>query len=320
MATKPRQIVPGRTWFVTGRAIARQHRFVPTVEVVHTLSYCLAATMQRYSVQLHGFVWMSNHYHLVLTDLVGQMPDFMRDLNSLSSKALNALRGQRGQNFERSGYNAVIVADRERALRHCAYTEANPCRASLVDTAQAWEGLTSARLEYGDTLSVKRPDFGLWGRASRDDDAPMDPRREYYCGRIKCPEVAEFGLTCPPNQGEAIRETRARVRGQVKLLEDEARAQRSAAERSVLGMEQARQLSPKSAPTNQEQYFGKEPTVSGQDPKQRKLIEQALAEFIERYRAALDEYKAKGKALFPEGTWWMKRYLKAKCYAYCASG
>lgn len=305
---------------MTGRAVARQHRFVPSDRVVHTLGYCLAVTMQKYDVRLHGFVWMSNHYHLVLTDVLGQLPDFMRDLNSLSSKALNALRGDRGQNFDRRGYNAVIVADGVRALRHCAYTEANPCRAGLVDTAGDWEGLTSAKLDYGEKLSVERPDFGLWGPAKKGDGREESSQRELYCGRIKCPDVAEFRLTPPPALDEPEPETRQRVRSQVKQFEDEAREQRKANNQSVLGMAKVRAMTYTSAPSTQEQYFGTVPTVSGEDPRHRKAIMQALAEFVHRYRHALHEYREKGRTLFPEGTWWMRRCLNARCYAYCASG
>lgn len=321
MATKPRQILPGRTWFVTGRAIARQHRFVPEDRVVETLWYCLAVAVQKYSVQMHGFVWMSNHYHLVLTDSAAELPDFMRDLNSLISKALNAFRGVRGQNFERSGYNGVVVADGGKLLSHCAYTEANPCRAGLVDLASQWESVSSANLEYGQQVSVHRPNYGLWSQAKSSGNPDMDPTRAMHCGRIKCPEVAEFRLVRPPClNGESETVTRAEVRGRVKVLEDEARALRKKSGRSVMGMEQVKEMDFWVAPSSRESFFGTEPTVSGENAEERGAVRRGIEEFLARYKAALDEYREKGSALFPEGTWWMRRCLRTQCYAYCESG
>lgn len=321
MATKPRQIVPGRMWFVTGRALARQHRFVPKPEIVDAIWYCLAVAAQRYEVKLHGFTWMSNHYHLVLTDTAAQLPDFMRDLNSLISKAINAIRKIRGQNFERSGYNAVVVADVDRVLHHCAYTEANPCNAGLVDTARDWEGVTSARLEYGEEKTVRRPSVGLWSQAESEASEDMDKTRAWYCGRIKCPAVASFRLFPPPGQsGDSSGAERAQVRKRIEALEIKARRERELKNRSVVGMKKVREVEYTDSPSNLEAFFETEPTVSASNPEIREALKRELADFVERYRQALEEFREKGKALFPAGTWWMRRCLNVSCYAFSASG
>lgn len=261
---------------------------------METLRYCLAVAAHKYDVQLHGFVRLSNHYHIVLTDVSAQLPDFIRDMNSLIWRALNALRGIRGQNFERKGYNAVVVSDGAKMLRHCAYTEANPCRANLVDLAQAWESVTSASLEYGETVAVPRPTYGLWGQAKTGDKGNMDPNRAMHCGRIKCPEVASFRLVRPPNlSGLSDTETRAQVRAQVKEMEDSARARRKEKAYSVMDMERVKEVHYTDAPSNHEFFFGTEPTVSDEDPEKRKAVKRHLREFIKRYRHALDEFREK---------------------------
>lgn len=317
MATKPRQVLPGRTWFVTGRAIAREHRFVPTPEVAETIGYCLAVTGQKYEVALHSFVWMSNHYHLVLTDVAAQLPDFMRDLNSLISKALNATRGSFGQNFDRRGYNAIVVADLPRLLRHCAYTEANPCLAHLVEHAEEWEGISSAKLEYGETMIFRRPKHGLWGQPQ----GPKDQKRSMYCGRIKCPEVARIQLVQPPGIGdEKARHTRAQVRSQIKSFEKQAKTERDEAKQKPLGMAKVRSFHPTDSPCNLETHFDTEPQVSCEDPALRRSIIRRIEEFISRYRASLEEYRKNKNTQFPEGTWWMKRCLNQRCYCYHPSG
>lgn len=96
----------------------------------------------------------------------------------------------------------------------------------------------------------------------------MDPHRATYCGRIKCPEVAEFRLVRPPClNGESRKVTRVQVRKRVKGLEDEARTWREKKKRSVMGMTRVRAVGFMDAPSTTESFFGTEPTVSGEGPK-----------------------------------------------------
>lgn len=297
----------------------RQHRFVPTKKIVKTMWYCLAVVAQKYRVQLHGFMWMSNHYHLALTDPCAELPDFMRDLNALISKAINAVRGMRGENFSRLSYNAVIVADDSRLLRHCAYAEANPCRAHLVDRAQQWTGVSSAKFEYGQNIEVRRPKFGLWKQSPPRERGKASRRSPNNSGRTGCPEVATMRLVPPPCMaGNSPAQLRARVRSFVRELENTARKERKHQGIAVLGMRLVRRVHHKSSPENLETYFGRIPRVSGEAPHHRASVQRKLRAFISRYRQALNEYKATGHSIFPEGTWWMRRYLNRPCYA-CSS-
>ena len=48
----------------------------------------LALFASQYGIQIHAYVVMSDHYHLVVTDTRGRMPDFQRDLNSLLARSI----------------------------------------------------------------------------------------------------------------------------------------------------------------------------------------------------------------------------------------
>ena len=119
----------------------RQFRYVPKEKVVDILWCCLAAAVAKHAVRLHEFVYMSNHLHLVLTMDDTKLPEFMKDLGSLTSRALNSLRGISGPNVE-THYNAVVVTDPQKCLEHCAYTLANPCTSHLVTRAAGWRSVT----------------------------------------------------------------------------------------------------------------------------------------------------------------------------------
>lgn len=206
---------------------------------------------------------MSNHYHLVLTDKAGELPDFMRDLNSLISRALNTLRGFRGENYEWRSYNMVVVADDLRVLQHCAYTEANPCAVDLVRYATQWGGVSSATMGYGEEVEVARPEFGLWEEGNDGHREDMEPHRAQYCGRTECPEVATLRLVRPPVAKDSSSAwVRSEVRRRVRALEYKARDKRDAKGRKVMGMKRVCKMPFRDAPTSRESYFTAEPSVS----------------------------------------------------------
>ncbi len=83
---------------------------------------------------------MSNHLHIVLTDTLGELSNFMCQFLGPLAKALNALDETRGQVFERR-YSAIEIVDDEALLDRIAYTVTNPAAANLVRTVEAWDGL-----------------------------------------------------------------------------------------------------------------------------------------------------------------------------------
>lgn len=299
---------------MTGRAIDRQFRFVPDEETVQTIQYCLGLTLRDYSVQLHAFVWMSNHYHLVLTDVEGELPDFMRDLNSKISRALNAQRKIRGQNFARESYNLVVPADEDAILRHCVYTEANPCAADLVERATDWEGLSSAGMDYGEELTVHRPNFGLWSPIALEQD--MDQTRARYRGSSDAPEKVTIRLVRPPcMQRASAKKVRKTIRAEVRSAEARASKDRQSENRRVLGMAKVKATYFKDSPEQAEAMFQSEPLVSGKDPEARQAIQHAYETFVHLYRQAWLAFKRNRDIVFPHGTWWMRKRLNANCAA-----
>lgn len=103
---------------------------------------------------------MSNHAHFCITDNKGVLPSFVEKMNSLIARQLNALRGEKGTNFEK-GYSDLDILDSDSLADLCAYTLANPCEAGLVSTAAAWKGVSTYHMEYNKPFTVKRPNCGM---------------------------------------------------------------------------------------------------------------------------------------------------------------
>lgn len=278
----------------------------------------------RYKVKLHAFKWMSNHYHLVLTDSLGVLPDFMRDLNSLVSRALNAMRKTQGENFERSSYSMVLPADGDTILRHCAYSEANACKAHLVKRAREWTGATSAGMRFGQSKRVRRPNFGLWGepktkpkakpKAKRKRIAGSNPQRAAYHGTSSAPDEVRLRLEAPPGfDGQSPAMIRRAINEQVEVIESEAIEERKAQGHKVLGMRAVSEMDYHACPRTRRELFTTDPKASAKKKEARLQMLARLRSFVSAYREALEEHKVTRDALFPWGTWKMRRHLNVRC-------
>jgi REP element-mobilizing transposase RayT len=269
--TPPRYIVQNQLAFVTCGAVGRSFRFLPSRGVVELIWYVLAVMIQRYSMQLHEVVFMSNHFHLMLTDRDGVLPDFMRDLNSLLSRGLNALHGSTGANIEKQ-YNIVVPADGDKVIEHAIYTLLNPCKDGLVERARDWGGVTSYALEYGRSVTLRRPREGLWKSIANAAATLLrkvtgvgrrSAGRLRHAGRTKLPETVELTLVPPAGISEPPDALRRRIRGEVRREENELIAARRAERRGVIGMRRVLSQSYTDTPSTSRVLFRTTPRVSG---------------------------------------------------------
>jgi len=337
--TPPRYIVEDQLVFVTCGAVGRSFRFLPTAAVVQLLWFVLAVVVRRYGIALHEVFWLSNHVHLVLTDVHGNLPDFMRDLNSLVSRGLNALRGSTGSNVEK-GYNIVTPADDEKVIDHCVYSLLNACAAHLVEHVGEWAGVSSFALDYGKPMIIERPQAGLWknARAGKRTHAKRgrgSRGRERFRGRTKMPERIELELVRPPISPDLRDdELRALIRERVEAGELVLIGERAEKKKKVLGMKRVLDQSWSDTPSTSRILFETTPRVSARSKWARiETLGRRLA-FEAQYTAARDKLiallEAAGRAtrsaaarvrdiaeigdvVFPHGTYLMRRRFALCC-------
>jgi putative transposase len=155
--TLPRRVLPNRTYLITRRCSERRFFLRPDPQITSIFEYLLALACERHGVELHGFVCMSNHYHLVVTDHNACLPEFQQYLNALLARAVNCARGRWEAFWTRDSYNAVELLEDDDVVDKLAYTLLNPVRAGLVGRARAWGGATSASMRFGQRRLVARP-------------------------------------------------------------------------------------------------------------------------------------------------------------------
>ena len=284
----PRRVVPNTTYLVTRRCLGRRFLLRPDAALNRLFLYCLALGAQKYGIAVHGLCVMSNHYHLMLTDERGVLPDFMGWLNSQLAKRIKRLRRWDEVVWEPNvHYSAVELLGEAEVLDKMAYTLLNPVSAGLVHRLEDWPGVVSTlgTLRRG-SVQVQRPKVGF---------------------KDNVPQSLTLSLTPPPccaNQGQYLGALRALVGSRLKVLQE--RRVRQA--RRVLGRRAVRKTAVTAQPTKRKERFGRSPTFSALTGQMWRQAVKRLRGFRAAYRCAYEAWRSGSPDVeFPVGTWWLAR-------------
>lgn len=297
--SSPRQVLPNSTVFISRRCDERRFLLRPDDYVTQVFLYCLAYAAAECNIRVHGFTTLSNHFHLLATDVEGCLPVFMERCDGLLARALNAYWGRWESFFAPGSYSAVPLETPEDCLSKLTYILANPVAAGLTDHARRWMGATSVRWPFGVTRTFIRRDGQFFGPKS---DLP-----------------AEVSLTLAPLPGFedlATSELDRLVRERVIARETEIRAEFRSAGRSFLGMDEVLRCDPESRPGTREPRRRMNPRVAGVDTEVRIKSIARWTSFTRMYRTAWLQWRdGDHTAVFPEGTWLMRVRHQAGCLA-----
>jgi REP element-mobilizing transposase RayT len=147
----------------------------PSAQTNQIVTYCLALAAHIANVEVHAVCAMSNHWHLVVTDRDGRLPEFLRWAHQLIAKCINASLGRLENMWSAEDTSVVELVDDATVLEKIAYVIANPTAAGLVNVPGRWPGVLTTRL--GQRLSAKRPDVFF------RKDGEMPERIELRCTR-----------------------------------------------------------------------------------------------------------------------------------------
>lgn len=161
-----RHIRKGVVWLITKKTNDDLFLLRPDKTVKEILLYLLLLKLNQHGLLLHAFIVMSDHIHLVVTDVRGRLPKFMGEFLGESGKALKIELGPNHRIWSPNPYSAVELLDRDAAERLIAYCHTNPTKAGLTLPAD-WPGLTSAQHKIGDTLRASKAKF-YFGRNRPD--------------------------------------------------------------------------------------------------------------------------------------------------------
>ena len=135
--TRPLRLeFPGALYHVTSRGDRREDIFLNDVDRRDWLDV-LGATCQRFNWVVHAFCQMTNHYHLLLETVDGNLARGMRQLNGEYTQGFNRRHALVGHLFQ-GRYKAILVQKESYLLELTRYIVLNPLRAGMVTTLDDW--------------------------------------------------------------------------------------------------------------------------------------------------------------------------------------
>lgn len=123
----------------------------------------LGRSVRLYPVRLHAFVFLSNHYHLLVSvDDSYQLARFMNYLNSNLAREAGRLHGWQ-EKFWGRRYQAIVISEEEIAqVSRLRYLLSHGCKEGLVARPRDWLGANSVN-----ALVEGQPLEGIWINRSR---------------------------------------------------------------------------------------------------------------------------------------------------------
>lgn len=288
--TAPRQVIPGRTALITRRIAFGMFLLLPDEDVRAVFEYCLGVAARKYRITVHGWLVMSNHYHLVATDHDGRLPEFLAWFNRMTSRILNKKWGRNQNLWAAEQPNVVWCVDPQDAFNELLYTYRNPIADDLVDAVAAWPGSNSFLQGIG-TRMIKRP-------------------AKFFSKRSKLPTEIDLSTVRIPGFEHLTDEKYVtKIARAVRHEERLARARRAASGTSVLGPEGVLAHRHTDVPKTSLPSGGLRPSIACKNKKRRIRALADLEAFRSGYAEALERFcLGDREVVFPAGTYGVRAF------------
>ena len=136
MARPLRIEYPGAFYHITARGNERKKIFFAKSDYDRFKTY-LKEAEDKYGIRLHCYVLMTNHYHLLMETLEGNMSKVMHYVNASYTNSINRKRGRVGHLLQ-GRYMAILIERDSYLLELSRYIHLNPVRAKMVERPEAY--------------------------------------------------------------------------------------------------------------------------------------------------------------------------------------
>ena len=121
----------GALYHVTARGNERRKIYFTKGDYRKFLEY-VAEAKERYGIQVHSYVLMSNHYHLIVETPEANLSKAMHDINGSYTTYINKKRERSGHLFQ-GRYKSIVVDKDSYLVELSRYIHLNPVRAGIVE-------------------------------------------------------------------------------------------------------------------------------------------------------------------------------------------
>jgi len=206
--------------FITNRCEHEMFLLLPKERITSIIQCWFARALCLFGdgIEVYAFVFLSNHFHLLLRDTKGTLAAFMWYFQGNVARAINRELERKGRFWFRE-YDDVIVTGDEEFLDRYAYTVGNAVKAGLVEKSEEWPGWSSLQGALGDG----RYRFEMLNRTKYHNAT----RRGQKVDESQYMETWEFALSVPPMlSGITKTEQNAFVKQLIRSAEKKYRAAR----------------------------------------------------------------------------------------------
>lgn len=200
MSRPDRTEVPGVPLHIVQRGNNRSACFFSDLDRRFYLS-CLREVAALRGCDVHAYVLMSNHVHLLVTPKVaGAASATMQDLGRRYVRNVNSIHGRTGTLWE--GRFKSSLVDTERYLFTChRYIELNPVRAGIVRTPAEYPWSSHAYYAAGTPNRLVTPN-SLYATLGASPDARMAAFRAMFEDAVAEADIARLRVAV--NKGWAV--------------------------------------------------------------------------------------------------------------------
>ncbi len=289
MTTPPRLARPG-TYLLTRRCLERRYFLKPSALFNNMLTFLVGLGCQLYGLEVHAFGFLSNHYHLLVTDPTGRnISKFVQWFNGEIARSGNCYMARRDHFWDSSKSSQVwIPPHAEDLIEKLAYVICNPVTSQLVPTAKQWPGAVTLAGDVGKTtFRATRPTF-------------------FFDPKGNTPSDIVFLTTLPRAVDAKPEELERRLRERCNEVEREVQADVEARGESFVGAKKVLSASRNDSPSTPDNGFGLDPHVACKDGRLRVRLLEMLKKFRHEYREArLAFCEGIRDVVFPPGTYLM---------------
>ena len=271
---------PNTVHFITNRTENEMFLLKPTENITKIIQtwFARALCKEGQGLEIYAFIFLSNHFHLLVNDTKGTLAAFMCYFEANVAKAINRELGRRGSFWARE-YDDVIVDGDEAFWDRYAYTLGNAVKAGLVDKSDEWIGWNS--------LAGARSDgeysFEMLNRTKLHNAT----RRGQKVDNSKFIETWSFSLTTPPKHaGMSDAEKRNHIDSLLESAETEYRALRG--NKPPLGVKNV--LRQRTTERPRDPSFRQRIKVFCLDRARREQLLACYRSFVGGYREIFDVY------------------------------
>lgn len=279
---------------VTCRTQQARLLLLPSPELNDIILGVLGRTQRLYPARLCGYVFMSNHFHLLLdVDDALQLSLFMGYFNSNLAREIARRTGWEDKVWSRR-YQAIPVSDEEPAqVARFEYLLSHGCKEGLVERLADWPGVHCATaLRTGDPVQ------GTWFDRTQEWSARQrgirfEPRQFAATEKVVLSPIPCWRHLSPERY-------RRRVATMIDEIEARAATARAATGAPVLGPGAMQDQTPHDRPKRAKKSPA--PLFHAFAQNARKLLLEAYSRFLTAFREAAESLKAGDlTARFPVG-------------------